>query len=59
MDDDDDNAKELSPELAEFIDQLIVPLLVELAKNGHLLRPEATGYDDVLPGRVNAAQEAA
>lgn len=51
--------EELSPELKEFIDQLIVPLLVELVKNGHLYNAEATRYDDDAAGPVNAAEEAA
>ena len=38
--------EELSPELKEFIDQLIVPLLVELVMNGHLYSAEAPRYDD-------------
>jgi hypothetical protein len=47
--------EELSPELKEFIDQLIVPLLVELAKNGHLYSAEAPQYDDDAEGPAKAA----
>jgi hypothetical protein len=39
--------QELSPELKEFIDQLIVPLLVErlLAETGHLYSDAEARYD--------------
>ena len=47
--------EELSPELKEFIDQLIVPLLVELVKNGHLYNAEATRYDGDADGLADAA----
>jgi hypothetical protein len=46
---------ELSPELKEFIDRLIVPLLVELVKNGHLYSAEAPRYDDDAGDSAKAA----
>jgi hypothetical protein len=52
--------EDLSPDLMKFIDQLIVPLLVErmMAETGHLYGAEASRYDDVEP-LAPAAQEAA
>ena len=43
--------EELSPELKEFIDRLIVPLLVErlMAETGHLYSDEGSGYDTEEP----------
>jgi hypothetical protein len=39
--------RELSAELRAFIDQLMVPLLVERLRNeGHLYSAEAPRYDD-------------
>jgi hypothetical protein len=54
------NAEDLSPELKEFIDQLIVPLLVQrmMAETGHLYGAQPSRYDDVEP-LAPAAQEAA
>jgi hypothetical protein len=50
---------DISPELKEFIDQLIVPLLVErLMQQGHLYTATAPYYDDGDP-LADAAQEAA
>jgi hypothetical protein len=46
---------DISAELREFIDRLIVPLLVELVKNGHLYNAEAPRYDDDAAGLVTAA----
>ena len=50
----------LAPELKEFIDQLIVPLLVErlLAETGHLYSDAEARYDTVA-SFTPAAQEAA
>jgi hypothetical protein len=50
--------QELSTELKEFIDQLIVPLLVELVKNGHLYSAPTSYYDGEGPC-AEAAEEAA
>jgi hypothetical protein len=50
-----ESEQELSPELKEFIDQLIVPLLVELAKNGHLYSAEAPRYDEETVGLARVA----
>jgi hypothetical protein len=52
--------QEPSAELKEFIDQLIVPLLVErmMVEIGHLYGAEASRYDDVEP-LAPAAMEAA
>lgn len=50
---------EISPELREFLDQLIVPLLVErLMLQGHLYTAAHSYYDDELP-LAEAAEEAA
>jgi hypothetical protein len=51
-----DTQEEFSPELKEFIDQLIVPLLVArlLAETGHLYSDEGSGYDTEGP-RAQAA----
>ena len=56
MNDEDD----LSPELKEFIDQLIVPLLVErlLAETRHLYSNVEARYDTA-SSFTRAAQEAA
>ena len=49
-----ESEQELGPELQEFIDQLIVPLLVErLMQQGHLYTTTNPYYD------TEAAQEAA
>ena len=55
-----DPEQELSAELREFIDQVIVPLLVErlMAENGHLYGAEASRYDaeePLTPAAVEAA----
>ena len=50
-----DEEEELSPELKEFINQLIVALLVELVKNGHLYSAEAPRYDDDTEGLARVA----
>jgi hypothetical protein len=36
---------DISKELREFIDQLVVPLLVEMVKNGHLYKADPSYYD--------------
>jgi hypothetical protein len=46
---------EISAELTVFIDQLIVPLLVELIINGHFYSDEASRYDEKTVGRAHAA----
>jgi hypothetical protein len=45
---DAENAGVLTPELKQFLDQLMVPLLVERLDNdkGHLYSGEASYYDD-------------
>jgi hypothetical protein len=55
-----ENEEELSAELKEFIDQLIVPLLVEqwLAKTRHLYSDVGARYDTAAPF-TRAAEEAA
>ena len=52
--------EDISPELKEFIDQLIVPLLVErlLAETGHLYSDAGARYDTVALF-TRAAKEAA
>ena len=49
-----DDTTELPPDLAEFIDQLIVPLLVDEWMKGHLYRAEPVYYD-VDDGHAQAA----
>ena len=50
-----DDPTELPPDLAEFINQLIVPLLVAqyLNETGHLYRADPSYYDD--EGQAQAA----
>jgi hypothetical protein len=49
-------SNELPPELAGFIDRLIVPLLVEqLMKEGHLYPQPIPYYDDGQNGLADAA----
>jgi hypothetical protein len=50
-----ESEQELSTELKEFIDRLIVPLLVELAKDGRVYSAEAPRYDDDAEGPAKAA----
>ena len=52
--------EELSSELSEFIDQLIVPLLVDalLTQTGHLYSARSAYYDGEEPV-ADAAEEAA
>jgi hypothetical protein len=50
-----DDSNQLPADLRAFIDQLIVPLLVELVKNGHLYNAEATRYDEETGASARAA----
>jgi hypothetical protein len=54
-----DDEQNISPELKEFIDQLIVPLLVELMMTRHLYSAEVQRYDDETEDSAEAAEEAA
>lgn len=54
-----EDESELPADLREFVDRLIVPLLVERMKNGHLYSASPSQYDDVTGGVAPTAEEAA